>query len=167
MCGITLYISKKIEDDRKLNNVNHRGPDHTIIHKFKYKEYFISIAFHRLAIIDLKHGDQPFFYNDDETDRQVYVICNGEIYNYKRLIRDFDLKTKSDCHVILDLYLKYGAKYTVEKLDGEFAFIILDITKDNFDIIYARDRFGIRPLFYYDSSEKPKPFNVTESPLYM
>jgi len=153
MCGLTLYISKNIEDDRKLNNVNHRGPDHTIIHKFKYKDYHISIAFHRLAIIDLKHGDQPFFYKEDESDRQVYLICNGEIYNYKRLITDFNLTTKSDCHVILDLYLKYGAQYTIEKLDGEFAFIILDINNDNFDIIYARDRFGIRPLFYYDSPD--------------
>jgi asparagine synthase (glutamine-hydrolysing) len=167
MCGLTLYITKNQEDDRKLNDTNHRGPDHTIIHKFKHKNYFISIAFHRLAIIDLKHGDQPFFYNDDEIDRQVYLICNGEIYNYKKLIKNFGLTTKSDCHVILDLYLKYGAEYTVDKLEGEFAFIILDIHKDNLNIIYCRDRFGIRPLFYYEnlnnyyfSSElKGLPFN--------
>ena len=42
MCGLTLYISKNTEDDRNLNNSSHRGPDHTIIHKFKLKEYFIS-----------------------------------------------------------------------------------------------------------------------------
>ena len=41
MCGLTLYISKNVEDDRLLNNTSHRGPDHTIIHKFKYKDYFI------------------------------------------------------------------------------------------------------------------------------
>jgi asparagine synthase (glutamine-hydrolysing) len=151
MCGLTLYISKNTEDDRILNNTNHRGPDHTIIHKFKLKENFISIAFHRLAIIDLKHGDQPFFYKDIDNDRQVYLICNGEIYNYKELITEYNLNTKSDCHVILDLYLKYGAEYTVKKLDGEFAFIILDIIGDKLDIIYCRDRFGIRPLFYYES----------------
>ena len=153
MCGLTLYISKNIQDVRKLNNVKHRGPDHTIIHSFKHKEYFINIAFHRLAIIDLKHGDQPFIYKKEETDREVYIICNGEIFNYKDLIKEFNLTTKSDCHVILDLYLKYGANYTVEKLDGEFAFIILDIDKDNLNIIYSRDRFGIRPLFFYDSPD--------------
>ena len=153
MCGLTLYVSKNEEDDRKLNNTNHRGPDHTIIHKFKHLDYNISIAFHRLAIIDLKHGDQPFFYNDDLSDRQVYLVCNGEIYNYKRLIKDYKLKTKSDCHVILDLYLQHGIEYTVDKLDGEFAFIILDMSKDSLNIIYCRDRFGIRPLFYFDTPD--------------
>ena len=71
MCGLSLYISKN-EDEQKLNLVNHRGPDHTIIHKFKHQEYFINIVFHRLAIIDLKHGNQPFFYTDEKNDRQVY-----------------------------------------------------------------------------------------------
>ena len=150
MCGLSLYISKN-ENGQKLNLVNHRGPDHTIIHKFKHQEYFINIVFHRLAIIDLKHGNQPFFYTDEKNDRQVYLICNGEIYNYKKLINEHDLTTKSDCHVILDLYLKYGASYTVNKLDGEFAFIILDIVENNLNIIYCRDRFGIRPLFYYET----------------
>jgi len=151
MCGLTLYISKNIEDCRILDNTSHRGPDHTIIHKFKHKDYFISIAFHRLAIIDLKNGDQPFIYKDSTTDRQVYLICNGEIYNYKTLIKEHELDTNSDCHVILDLYLKYGAENTIRKLDGEFAFIILDISPDNLDIIYSRDRFGIRPLFYHET----------------
>ena len=166
MCGLSLYISKN-EDEQKLNLVNHRGPDHTIIHKFKHKEYFITIAFHRLAIIDLKHGNQPFFHSDEKNDRQTYLLCNGEIYNYKKLINEHSLTTRSDCHVIFDLYLKYGASYTVNKLDGEFAFIILDIIENNLNIIYCRDRFGIRPLFqyetkngYYFSSElKGIPFN--------
>jgi asparagine synthase (glutamine-hydrolysing) len=156
MCGLTLYISKNVEDDRKLNNTNHRGPDHTIIHKFKLKEYFVSIAFHRLAIIDLKYGNQPFFYKDIGKNRQVYLVCNGEIYNYRELITEYNFDTKSDCHVILDLYLKFGAEHTVKKLDGEFAFIILDITDDKFAIIYSHPFFPRNyltiHLFLYSSS---------------
>lgn len=154
MCGISGYVSKvKINKDiqLKLSNIKHRGPDNTNILNFNLQKYNINLSFFRLSIIDLENGIQPFYYSD--TNRKVYVLCNGEIYNYKNIIQEHNLLTKSDCHVILDLYLKYGIFDTVKELDGEFAFVLLDITEkngniENFDIYFCRDRFGIRPLFY-------------------
>ena len=166
MCGITVYISKENFNEDDMKNVSHRGPDNTNILKILYKEYTISLVFHRLAIIDIEHGQQPFVYKDDE--REVYLICNGEIYNYLDIIRQNNFQTNSDCHVILDMYIKYGIYKTVKELDGEFAFVLLDLHKENDMKIYScRDRFGIRPLFYhkndkglYFSSElKGLPFN--------
>jgi asparagine synthase (glutamine-hydrolysing) len=151
MCGITVYISKKNEeDDRKLSLIDHRGPDFTIIHKFKFKNMYFKLAFHRLSIIDLNNGYQPFIYKDDKSKRELYLLCNGEIYNYKNLIKKYNLNTQSDCHVILDLYLIHGdIEKTVKELDGEFAFILIEIKNNLVSIIAVRDRFGIRPLFYH------------------
>ncbi len=152
MCGITIYISKENQDDNKISNISHRGPDMTIIHKFKWQDYNLTLGFHRLAIIDIKHGDQPFIYKDEKSDRKIYLLCNGEIYNYRYLADRYNLNTKSDCHVILDLYLNFGIEQTVKKLDGEFAFVLLDIEKDYMQMFACRDRFGIRPLFYHSEN---------------
>jgi asparagine synthase (glutamine-hydrolysing) len=148
MCGFSLFITKQNIDNNSLVYVSHRGPDSTIIHKFKIKDYNISLAFHRLSIIDIEHGDQPFICKSK--NRKIYLLCNGEIYNYKHLIEKYNLNTKSDCHVIFDMYLKSEKMSDIVKeLDGEFAFVLLDIINDNINIYYARDRFGIRPLFSY------------------
>lgn len=165
MCGITVYISKIEYENEKLQNVSHRGPDNTNIFKFKFYDYNVSCVFHRLAIIDISHGNQPFHY--ENSGRNVILLCNGEIYNYLDIINRYNLDTMSDCHVILDLYLKIGIEKTVKELDGEFAFILIDYNDSNMKVYYARDRFGIRPLFYvfnkngfYLSSElKGLPFD--------
>ena len=161
MCGISVFITTN--KDLLNDNISHRGPDTTITYSFDYtfkdiKKYKIILTFHRLAIIDVDNGNQPFIHK--EGDRQVYLVCNGEIYNYKQLIEKYGLTTKSDCHTILDLYLEIGIDKTVKELDGEFAFVLIDIKGEQMDIHYARDRFGIRPLFsnhdsngYYFSSE--------------
>jgi asparagine synthase (glutamine-hydrolysing) len=158
MCGISGYVSKnKVNEDIevKLSNIKHRGPDNKNIIKFILQNYHINLSFFRLSIIDIKNGMQPFYHyeNEDESIRKVYLLCNGEIYNYKNIIEEHNLITKSDCHVILDLYLKYGIYETLKELDGEFAFVLIDIKEKNgivekFDIYFCRDRFGIRPLFY-------------------
>ena len=165
MCGITVYISKDKSIIPNSSSIEHRGPDYTNIHKFNHKDYTVNLVFNRLSIIDINHGDQPFIHRNG--NRKTYLLCNGEIYNYKRLCKKYDLKTESDCHVIIDLYLKFGIKKTISELEGEFAFVIIDIIYDKIEIIYARDRFGIRPLFfhhdnsgYYISSElKGLPFD--------
>ena len=59
MCGITVYISKSDYENDKIQNVSHRGPDNTNILKFKFSKYFVNCVFHRLAIIDVSHGNQP------------------------------------------------------------------------------------------------------------
>jgi len=166
MCGISGYISRiKINKDieKNLSNIEHRGPDNKNILKLYYKNYNINLSFFRLSIIDIENGMQPFLYTEKQKNdkiKKVYLLCNGEIYNYKKIIKDFNLKTNSDCHVILDLYLKYGINNTVNELDGEFAFVLIDIlenekdkTIENINIYFCRDRFGIRPLFYnFDDS---------------
>jgi asparagine synthase (glutamine-hydrolysing) len=117
----------------------HRGPD-------SYKidiNNDIFLAFYRLAINGLdKKSDQPLKYNNK------VLICNGEIYNYKRLYEIMGIKpvTNSDCECIIYLYEKYGIEYTVNSLDGVFAFILIDYDLDK--IFIARDQFGVRPLFY-------------------
>ncbi len=73
----------------------------------------------------------------------IYLICDGEIYNYKQ--EEFTFKTNSTCEVILHLYKKYGFHNTITKLDGEFACVLYDSSKN---IIYvSRDKYGIKPLY--------------------
>jgi len=117
----------------------HRGPDSYKIDVNKN----IFLAFYRLAINGLdKKSDQPLKYNNK------VLICNGEIYNYKRLYKLMNIKsvTNSDCEVIIHLYEKYGIEYTINSLDGVFAFILID--NDINKIFIGRDQFGVRPLFY-------------------
>lgn len=153
MCGIFFVLSyikpnneqlKNIFD--KFNKIKYRGPDSSI---FEYIDfvinnimYYVTFGFHRLKIIGLDdNGNQPFY------DDGVYLMCNGEIYNYKELIKKYNLDTKitSDCHVILEIYKKYDINEVLKAINGEFAFVLMDKTKG---LIYmCRDIFGIRPLF--------------------
>jgi asparagine synthase (glutamine-hydrolysing) len=103
--------------------------------------YFL--GFHRLAINGLNTDSNQPLYHDG-----VYLICNGEIYNYKDLCREYNitLNTESDCEIIIHLYKKVGLKNTITILDGVFAFVLLDITTDTYYI--GRDPIGIRSLYY-------------------
>lgn len=147
MCGLFALFNEYISYKKKIymgEKISHRGPDDS---KYvKVKDSFM--AFYRLSIIGLDgESNQPFNING------IYLICNGEIYNYASLIlmHDINMTTKSDCEVIIHLYLKYGIFKTINMLDGEFSFILYDSNKD---IVYAgRDPFGVRPLFYGNSSE--------------
>jgi asparagine synthetase B (glutamine-hydrolysing) len=164
MCGIFGIIfnspiseidfnkNHKADFDRLSNQIQHRGPDKTIN---IYHEAGVALSFHRLSILDLSDaGDQPFVYEDE--NRIVYVLCNGEIYNYKSLIIEHNLITKShsDCEVILHLYLKYGNEF-YNLLNSEHACAIIDIDKTYGDVspLFFGDRFGIRPLFITKTKE--------------
>jgi asparagine synthase (glutamine-hydrolysing) len=176
MCGIfgSLALNSKFVFDKDLyealKKIKHRGPDRTIF--IDNNNY--SIGFQRLAIMDLSIlGDQPFAFSykmiDERTKnpvlRTLYLVCNGEIYNYKEILNSdefkeclkkngYVMKSQSDCEILLPLYLSFGIDNMVKKLNGEFAFAVYDIYEDltNGKIFYslflARDRFGIRPLFY-------------------
>lgn len=152
MCGIWLFLNteNKFGDLIKYStNIKNRGPDNTSI----YESDNIYAVFHRLAINGTSNGNQPFIHKNDTN--VVMVICNGEIYNYKELYAmnpDFIPTTQSDCEIILHLYLKYKYNF-VKYLNGEFAFIIYDYNfiTTYWELIYARDRFGIRPLFVCQS----------------
>jgi len=145
MCGIFAYLGLQYSDKELIeysNKIVHRGPDETIHKRINSKLFF---SFHRLAINGLNpESGQPLINNG------IYLICNGEIFNYKKLIKEFNLeneyKTESDCEIIIHLYKKYGIDKTCHLLDGEFAFVLYDSCED---ILYvARDQLGIRSLYY-------------------
>ena len=105
MCGIFGILNYKNEN-LNFDNIKHRGPDNSISIMKLYKYFF---SFHRLSINDLsENGNQPF-----ETTQYI-IMCNGEIYNYKQLIKHYNLSCEgnSDCEVIVRLYENFK-KYTI------------------------------------------------------
>ena len=156
MCGITGYISLRKEIshsktflDKAINSLNKRGPDNI----GKYRNNFCELAHSRLSIIDTSSiSNQPMI---DSSDRYI-IVFNGEIYNYKKIRKDlislgYDFKTQSDTEVVLCSYIHYKEK-CIDLFDGFFAFCIYDL-KENKSLI-ARDRFGIKPLYYSLNDER-------------
>jgi len=150
MCGIAGKINfenaRPVEESEirpMLDIMRHRGPDGNGIHL----DGPVGIGHVRLSIIDLEAGKQPLSNEDDS----IWITFNGEIYNYlelrERLIsQGHRFRTHSDTEVIVHLYEEYG-KSCVDHLQGMFAFAIWDSNKRKFFI--ARDRVGIKPLYYY------------------
>jgi asparagine synthase (glutamine-hydrolysing) len=123
--------------------LEHRGPDQ----KGFFVDKNVSFGHRRLSIIDLSdHGNQPMS-NEDET---LWIVFNGEIYNYKELRKQLESKghkfsSKTDTEVLVHMYQEFGEK-CLEKLNGCFAFAIFDSKKRS--LFLARDRMGIKPLYY-------------------
>ena len=157
MCGILFCCStdKNIVDDVKKNFYlfQYRGPDESVAVEFKSSEMYYFFGFHRLAIIGIDTGNQPFRSNGN------YLMCNGEIYNYKELQGNHEMvECSSDCEIILKLYEKFSSKtdnknsdgdgmnQVIQQIRGEYAFVLLDTHKNK--LFIGRDIFGIRPLFY-------------------
>ena len=127
--------------------IAHRGPDDEGF----YVSGQIGLGFRRLSIIDLGGGHQPI----SNEDGSVWVVFNGEIYNYRELRNDLlkkghVLKTNTDTEVLVHLYEDYGEDL-VKHLRGMFAFALWD--EKNKSLFLARDRVGIKPLYYHLSSE--------------
>jgi len=147
MCGICGFFGDgtAISDAtlERMNNVLiRRGPDES----GTFLETGVGLAMRRLSIIDLHGGSQPM-HNEDST---VWVVFNGEIYNYRELRisllqRGHRFYTNSDTEVIVHLYEEYGDKL-VDHLCGMFAFSLWDAPRRRG--LIARDRLGIKPLFY-------------------
>ena len=151
MCGISGIINFKTKIDnseiKKIHSaIKHRGPDDEKIIDLK----FSSLGMLRLSIIDLTEAsNQPF----KNTDRKVTLIYNGEIYNFKELRSNYfpkeKFKSSGDGEVLLYMYMKFGIKF-IEKIKGMFAICIVD---EKIDKVYLiRDRFGIKPLYYYKNN---------------
>jgi len=125
-----------------MDAIRHRGPDDEGLHTASE----VGLGFRRLAIIDLNSGHQPIS-NEDGT---IWIVFNGEVYNYQEL-RKFLLskghvfRTQTDTEVIVHLYEELGPQ-CLEKLRGMFAFAIWDENKKT--LLLARDRVGIKPLYY-------------------
>jgi asparagine synthase (glutamine-hydrolysing) len=154
MCGIfALLNSSKTNMDYiydEFKKGHRRGPEFS---KLETDYMKMILGFHRLAINGLnEESNQPLVIGD------VVLICNGEIYNYKKLYEDIGIipKTQSDCEVIIHLYIKYGIEQTLTMLDGVFAFVLYDnrISEGlNNKVYVARDPLGVRPLYYLKSNE--------------
>ena len=148
MCGIAGFYNftfRSLQEDsikKMLASIKHRGPDETGI----YLSNGIALGNVRLSVIDLSSGKQPM---SDES-KNYWIVYNGEIFNYKELRSDLikrgiHFTTNSDTEVVLQMFLIYGNK-CVEYFNGQFAFCIYN--KKQNELFLARDRVGIRPLFY-------------------
>jgi len=150
MCGICGKLEfdpeAKVEPNlvkQMADAIVHRGPDD----EGYYVNGQIGLGFRRLSIIDLSRGHQPLANEDDS----IWIVFNGEIYNYQELrllllAKGHVFKTRSDTEVIVHLYEEYG-RDCLQKLRGMFAFAIWDNRKKS--LFLARDRVGIKPLYYY------------------
>ena len=142
MCGIFSILNNIYNDEIVKKNFyksQGRGPENSQIINVNNNIF----GFHRLAI----NG-----YNDESSNQPfniegIYLICNGEIYNWKKLYKMIDVKptTKSDCEIIVHMYKKFGIEQTLNMLDGVFAFLLYDSINET--IFVSRDIYGVRPLF--------------------
>ena len=149
MCGIVGIFNMIGSGGVSLNTLRsmvgalyHRGPDESGC----YLDDRIGLGHVRLSIIDLLGGTQPI----RNEDRNLWIIYNGQTYNYPELRRQLQKKghrfyTKTDTEVILHLYEEYGAD-CLSRMNGQFAMAIWDKRKKQ--LFLARDRVGIRPLYY-------------------
>jgi len=147
MCGICGVVSANGSVDpervaRMSATLVHRGPDSA----GELADGQAALAARRLSIIDLETGDQPIA-NEDGT---LHVVQNGEIYNYRELRRELEraghsFRTHGDTEVLLHLYEQHGTGFA-ERLRGMFAVAIWDAPRRR--LVLARDRFGIKPLYY-------------------
>ena len=149
MCGITGIFDtrgKRDIDRAVLHRMNesqfHRGPDEGGIHI----EPGIGLGHRRLSIIDLSTGQQPL-YNEDQS---VCIVFNGEIYNYQELISELlalghSFHTRSDTEVIVHAWESWGES-CVDRFRGMFAFALWDRNRET--LFLARDRLGVKPLYY-------------------
>ena len=154
MCGIFGYFNldrKSIDNDyiiKMSKELMHRGPDA----EGKYTSDGILLGNRRLSIIDIEGGNQPFYSND----REIVIVQNGEIYNHIELADEVKLRgnpciTKSDTEVLLRLYELDGISF-LNKLNGMFSIAIYDNRSE--ELILARDRIGVKPLFFFKEENR-------------
>ena len=146
MCGITGFINNK-EDKKDIikkmaDKIAHRGPDG----EGYYVDKNVALAHRRLAIIDLNTGSQPMY----NKDKSLVIVFNGEIYNFLEIKdelkkKGYTFESKSDTEVIIYGYQEWGDD-VVNHLRGMYAFALYDINNEK--LFMARDKWGIKPLYY-------------------
>lgn len=155
MCGIAgifnYPFSLKAPDEQNLKKmlslIHHRGPDESGI----YLDKNLSIGSVRLSIVDLASGQQPMC----DSSGRYWIVYNGEIFNYPELKVELEKKgvkfrTNCDTEIVVQMYAHYGPD-CLSKFNGQFSFCIWD--KNKRELFLARDRVGIRPLFYWRKDE--------------
>ena len=149
MCGFVGVVNfvegiKSVENLKLANDLMiSRGPDN----EGYFKNSFCQVGFRRLSILDLSDaGNQPMI----SSNKRYVCVFNGEIYNYKKIYHEiesnFSWKSRTDTEVLLNAFIHWG-NHCVEKFDGMFAFVIIDLEKKT--LFSSRDRFGEKPLFYF------------------
>ena len=132
---------------RMLRSVAHRGPDGSSFHH----DDRVGLGFARLSLVDPVGGGQPL----STADGSLVLIANGEIYNHRELAaglpRESRPRTGSDCEVLLYLYKRDGINF-LDNVQGMVSLVLWD--RENNRLIFARDRFGIKPLFYHQDSRR-------------
>jgi len=149
MCSISGFTWNDLDLIKAMNKIlSYRGPDDTGV----YLDDKISLGHNRLSIIDLsKAGHQPMSNND----KKLWIVYNGEVYNYLEIRRTLEKKgyrfnSNTDTEVILKAYEEYGEQ-CLKMFNGMFAFAIWDMRNNT--LFIARDRIGIKPLYYYYKNE--------------
>jgi asparagine synthase (glutamine-hydrolysing) len=151
ICGVAAAQPGAVADLEAVRRMNarlvHRGPDSDGV----FEDGGVAMAMRRLSIIDLEGGDQPI----SNEDGSVTVVQNGEIYNYRELRGELERRghrfaTASDTEVLVHLYEEHGEGF-VERLRGMFAIALWDGRERR--LLLARDRFGIKPLYYRVADE--------------
>ena len=152
MCGIAGILNRQepVEPEqikRMADSMSHRGPDAEGI----FMDGEVGLGHRRLSIIDLSEAaNQPF---EDASGRYT-IIFNGEIYNYAEIkpsLSDYPFRTHGDTEVILAGYIKWGAE-SLSRLRGMYTFVIWD--KQERELFIARDRLGVKPLYYYHDKDQ-------------
>ena len=146
ICGIYNFDNSLVskEEINLMNNEMYlRGPDDSGI----YTRNNLGLGMRRLSIIDLEKGQQPMI----SEDKNIILVFNGEIYNYVELRdelkkKNYKFSTNSDTEVLIYMYKEYGESF-LKKLNGMFSICIFDKRLNT--LIIARDRFGIKPLFFF------------------
>jgi asparagine synthase (glutamine-hydrolysing) len=156
MCGIAgryrFYLSTsetetQTDIKKMLSVIRHRGPDESGI----YVDEKVGLGSVRLSIIDISSGQQPM----SDASGENWIVYNGEIFNYLELRKEIEkkgisLKTNCDTEVVVQMYSLYGAD-CLQYFNGQFAFCIWNEKKQ--ELFLARDRMGIRPLFYWKDAD--------------
>ncbi|PZV79136.1 asparagine synthase (glutamine-hydrolysing) [Algoriphagus aquaeductus] len=154
MCGIAGIIHKKSQSitedllDSMGESISHRGPDAS----GKFLQDNLGLVHRRLSILDLTEaGNQPYF----SPDGKYVLVFNGEIFNFQEFLpelssKGYIFKSHSDTEVLLYLLIEYGMG-VLERLNGFFAFALFN--KSSKELLLARDRFGVKPLFYAQNEE--------------
>lgn len=153
MCGIVGVIQgqntvqpKMLHD--MIRAIAHRGPDDEGV----FVDHGVGLGHKRLSIIDARNGHQPM----TNEDGSLWIVFNGAVYNYLEIRQDLvklghDIKTYCDTEVILHAYEEYGEQ-CVKRFNGMFSFLIYDKKKQQ--IFASRDRFGVKPFYYYCDGQK-------------
>lgn len=149
MCGIVGYFKNEhnssIRSADMLSTISHRGLDG----KGYFEDDYIVLGHTRLSIVDIENGQQPYIHEN------LVIVFNGEIYNHKYIrglleSQGYEFETNSDTEVLLKAYMSYGSS-CLDLFNGMYAFVIYD--KDSKSIVFSRDYFGIKPLYFYHRDE--------------